>query len=335
VGEPTLQVTLPELLEVLFHMPNLETLKFIYTRVAEGIYKEHRHVQLPNLRKLVLEDHFNTCFTILRHLAPSSKCLVDIRTGDPPRDIPFDVYDNLWDSLKRYLGQRSYNDRLLVDLQPQYFSFADAYPDCYPAPTISIRITYDPQRCKGYALAFFDLLPRHKFEHVKSLRFRLNLPSLWLEITDDYLPTFIGFHDRLKSLDVLKTTIQGFSLLTSLSPSIDDDSYDDIEIPLPLPRLQRIRIIPSSDTDNDLGLDVELRPEFVEEFIRFFKKRKDRDCPIKHLDVRGYGGDLRKLDRPCKGLKVTWLDARYRSAGEPGEYICGTSNRGILNVVMT
>ena len=85
-------------------------------------------------------------------------------------------------------------------------------------------------------------------------------------------------------------------------------------------------MISPSDRDDYYDLDTELGPDFVADFIDLLMTRKRRHRSIKHLDVRGCAGDLRMLDS-CTGLKVTWLDARYRRAGSPGEYVCGSGNR--------
>ncbi|KDR80430.1 hypothetical protein GALMADRAFT_136918 [Galerina marginata CBS 339.88] len=325
VGEPIVPFTFPAILDALSSLLNLETLRLIYTRFAEGDYSTHRNVQLPNLRKVVFEDYFNTCFAALRHISPSQQCMVEIRTTSP-HELPNIQYFRLMEWLEQYLNGRRYNDRLMIDLQPTYVSFVDAYPDCYPTPTVNIRFSCPAQNNGPDAMSFFSRLSRTKLDHVKSLWFRLNIPNLYEEL-GDFLPVSDNFYYGLESLEVLKISAQGFLLLDMASSSIAEDD----ERPVPLPHLQRVRMISPSDEHDKYDQDTELGPQFVEQFLDLFKRRTKRKCPITHLDVRECAVDLRRLDI-CKGLKVTWRRAEVRASGEPGEYICGSGNRKILNI---
>ncbi|PPQ66029.1 hypothetical protein CVT26_010785 [Gymnopilus dilepis] len=314
MGYPSLLMfDFPSFLNALHGMRNLENLGITNTGLAVGNYKDHRMLKLTNLRSLTLKDEFNTCFAFLRHLSPSPQCRLDIHTQSP-RGIPDDVYWAFDSWMERYLPKRKYNDRILIDLQPSYGEFVDAYPDCLPAPTIRLRVDYVPGSDKVNAESLFGFLPRGRFSRVKNVWFRMNLPIESEDFLDSY-DVFFDFYGGLDSAEVLKTTLQGFQVFTMIALSDPDD--------VPMPRLKRVRII--YDKDN-AGVDYidPAETTLIGGFIQLFRMKRRLRQPIRHLDVRGFMGDFSDLD-VCKGLRVTWKDKRHRRNGA-GEYICGSGD---------
>ncbi|KDR72334.1 hypothetical protein GALMADRAFT_159028 [Galerina marginata CBS 339.88] len=313
IGQPIVPNTFPAFLDALSGLSNLATLRLIYTSIAESDYNTYENVQLPNLRELIFEEYFATCFAVLQHITPTQLCTIKIQTASP-HQIPDAQCRKLMKSFKIYLKSRTYNDRVLIDLQPDYFSFVDADPDCYPLPTTSIEITNLSQSVGP--ISFFDVLPLSNFTHVKSLWFRLDLIGI-----------NTAFYNSFLSLEVIKTTRLGFDYLAMATRASSKAT-----LPIPLPCVQRISIIKNVEDAEREVFSRGLNQSFVEEFIELFKMRREKRNPIKHLDIRGRSkGDLRGLDI-CTGLKVTWASAQFRDGDEPGEYICGSGNQRILKL---
>ncbi|PPQ66030.1 hypothetical protein CVT26_010786 [Gymnopilus dilepis] len=309
--------SLPDILNAFRDLPSLKTLRLMHLKLREKA-EVYSDVELLSLQEFTVQDEFENCVAALRHIKVSPRCLLVIKAISSYHIPPWD-YRPLATWMKDFLMGRSYNEIIHIDLQRTYARFCDAYDDCYPAPTTSFSIDF---------LNYYGMNARE-----------VNLTKGSLQYDKEFPKAVIDLYRRLKLVKVLKTNLKGFPYLEQASKPSEQDAD---EVPPPLPKLFRLRIIsdegdpvpgylPLDEWECGFDGDRFCVDRFCEAFIEISRPRYRHRKPIKVLDIRGCHGDLTRLDI-CKGLKVVWLHAEDRERRRKGVYTCGSGRSKALNI---
>lgn len=323
------RLTVPEILELLLHMPLLESFFLQFSEATEewlpsGIRSQ---VELPALTILLLTNSLATCSTLLEHIYPAKTCSLSLTTNSfyDRKLISKDVLRSLKQHLPRYI-HNYFGTYTSKHLRLRFFDDVFHFEDESHRHVHHIFFT----------LCIYTKADSPSLDKSESQNLTDFLLQIFAKCASDAPSQFSSITEL--SLDMRhaeNTSLQYFHSMLSSFPSVQHlkTNEDSIVFLLSLAKLQkdettgtaRSMLFPCIQTLQLTYLDPDyfaLPGSTSGSLLPFFKLRKESGHPINTLDLKLCGSDtLRDIGflEEIEGLEVQSLE----DAGEVS-YVCGS-----------
>ncbi|PPQ86202.1 hypothetical protein CVT25_006906 [Psilocybe cyanescens] len=321
------RLTVPEILDLLLHMPLLESFFLQFSEATEewlpsGILP---HIELPALTIMLLTNSLATCSTLLEHMYPAKTCSLALTTNSyyAKKFISKDVLRSLKQNLPRYI-HNYFSTYISTRIRLRFFDDVFHFEDESHRHTHHIFFTVciytkadSSEASENKVLTDFLLQVFAKCALDSPSRFssvtELSLDMRYADTTS--LPYFHSMLSSFPSVRNLKTNEDSVVFLCSLFNLQQDEATGNRPSTL-FPHLQVLEL-------TYLDPDHYLLPDTIPgALLPFLKLKKESGQPINTLDLRLCGSDtLRDIEflEEIEGLEVLTLEGAVEES-----YICGS-----------